>query len=227
MKGSNVTWQEIVNATNAGSGLASVTGNFGPTIDNKTVFYNYTELALAGSYIKKPTLTGNCNYEAGLFILIAAGAGTTLSQATWDAFDQNIFTCPAATSARYRADQNVSTWRYYYSGMYPNILLPTVNLSQAYHTAELPVLFGTSQEASLTDSTWQERALGDYIRGAWAAFAAYPEEGLETLYGWPKYDVLNQTLVLLGQDNTTVASYGYPAAVDTNCTYPFLGIGNI
>ena len=226
MRQPNITWQALESASSAGSGLASLVGSFGPTVDNVTVFANYTERALAGKYIRKPTLTGNCNYEAGLFILITAAANQFLPQSQWDAFDQRIFTCPASTAAQYRAEQHVPTWRYFYSGMFPNVLIPTVNLSQAYHTAELPVLFGTSQEASRTDSTWHERALGDYMRGAWATFAAYPEHGLNTLYGWPYYSAKNQTLVLLGQNNQTVAAYGYPKQADSTCVYPYGGASN-
>ena len=226
MRRPNTTWQTIEAATGSAAGLASLIGNFGPTIDNRTVYENYTERALAGQYAKLPTLVGNNNYEAGLFIFIAAGAGQTLTQSQWDAFDQEIFIGPTSTAAQYRADQGVPTWRYYYSGMFPNLLIPTVNISQAYHSSEITVLFGTTQEASRTDSIWQERALGDYMRGAWSAFAADPVHGLGELYGWPNYQVNDTSLVMLGQNNETVAAFGKAGTVDTNCTYPTLGFPN-
>ena len=226
MRQDNITWQKIEAAANTAVGLAAVLGNFGPTIDEKTVFSNYTDRALKGQYIKTPTLAGNCNYEAGLFILIEAGEGKTQSADSWVYFDSDIFTCPLSNAARYRADAGVSTWRYYYEAVFPNIALPTVNSSQAYHTAELPVLFGTDQEASGADSTWQERALGSYMRGAWATFAAHPKEGLSTVYGWPKYNANSSSLVILGKNNATVASFQMPSDVDVGCSYPDPGFPN-
>lgn len=217
MRSCNITSEVLEAAANAGSGLSSLLGNFGPTVDETVIFSNYTEKALAGEYIKKPTLVGNCNYEAGLFSLIADGTGEVLPDSFWDSFTSVGFTCPASFAAKYRAAEGVPTWRYFYSGMYPNLLIPTVNISQAWHTSDIPTLFGTSQDSSGADSTWQQRAFGNYIRGAWAAFASQPECALTDIYGWPQYSPTAQTLILLGQNNETVARYGYPADVDGAC----------
>ncbi|KAB8338713.1 hypothetical protein FH972_021658 [Carpinus fangiana] len=210
--------QNLTLAAKAGSGLSSVLGNFGPTIDDKTVFANYTQRHLDGKYIKKPILAGNNNYEAGLFKLIAAGAGQTLSEDAWFSFDQNIFTCPAAKVAGFRHAQNVPVWRYYNSGMFENIKLPTNNLTSAWHGAELLPLFGSSEEVTQTDSSYVERQYGSYLRGAWAAFAACPESGLSS-YGWPEYDPEEQTVILLGASNKTVIpEYALPKDIDIGCT---------
>lgn len=167
-------------------------------MDNKTVFSNYTELALAGKFIHVPGLVGNNNYEQGLFELIAAGSGFSATAAQWDGFTAGEFTCPAYAAAGLRVKQGLPTWRYRYFGLFPNLEIATASeTDQAYHTAELLPLFGTSQESTKTDSTWQERAMGDYLRGAWAAFAACPATGLIN-YGWPTFALDNNTDTLVG-----------------------------
>lgn len=52
-------------------------------------------------------------------------------------------------------------------------------------------------ESTKTDSTWQERATADYLRGAWAAFAAWPIIGL-IFYGWSTFAPGNNTDALVG-----------------------------
>ena len=77
--------------------------------------------------------------------------------------------------------------------------LPT-SVGRAWHGAELLPMFGSSEEVTKEDSTWQERSMGTYLRGAWAAFASCPTSGLND-YGWPEYSVNKSTLILLGQNN--------------------------
>ena len=121
MQGSNITMQHLLTAESTSGGLASVLGNFGPTIDEKTVFKNYTNLAVTKQVAQVPMLAGNNDYEAGLFILIAAGSGSTYPQSFWDGFNRNYFTCPSQTAAYLRELTGIRVWRYRYFGMYPNM----------------------------------------------------------------------------------------------------------
>lgn len=219
MRQPNITLPMIYNATASSGGLASVLGNFGPTIDGKTVFANYTELGLSGRFIQKPALVGNNDYEAGLFILIAAGAGQTFPQSFWDAFTQNIFTCPSNTAAYFRSVNNVPVYRYRYFGMFPNLELPT-SPGRAYHSSEILPMFGSSEEITTVDSTWQERSLGRYMRNAWATFAHCPDGGVEKALQWPRYSPMaNGTdgLVLIGRDNNTGAEFSPRGPYDGTC----------
>ncbi|KAI9708565.1 MAG: hypothetical protein M1828_002702 [Chrysothrix sp. TS-e1954] len=227
MRSSNTTMSDLLAAEAAGSGLASVLGNFGPTVDNATVFADYSARALNGDFIKIPTIYGNNDYEAGLFILITAGTGTTIPLSTWTAFTAGEFTCPIGTAAELRAQAGLPTWRYRYFGMFPNIELPT-SAGKAWHGAELLPMFGSSEEVTKQDSTWQERQLGSYMRGAWAAFARCPGSGLSA-YGWPVYSNESKSLVQLGMgDPTNVPSFNASGAYDGACgTFPYGGTLNM
>lgn len=97
------------------SGAAAVLGNFGPTIDNQTVFYNYTERALAGQFIQVPLLAGNNYFEVGLFELVIPGLNATPEQA--NDFDSSEFTCPSSVSVEYRDMAGLPVWRYIYNGI--------------------------------------------------------------------------------------------------------------
>lgn len=215
MRSPSITWQDLERVANTKTGLAATLGTFGPTVDEKTVFSDYQGLARQGKILRTPTVVGSCNYEAGLFILIAAGAGQTFPKATWDAIENVVFTCPASQVASARSSLGVPTWRYYYGGMYPNMLIPTVNISQAWHTSDIPVLFGTTETSSGDAPTQAEEKLGRYFRKAWSRFAADPARGLKGApFHWPEYRSDEDTLILLGQDNATTASLALPSRID-------------
>jgi carboxylesterase type B len=218
MRSSSTSWQDIERVANPKKGLASLLGVYGPTIDDKTVFSNYRALSTAGNFTNVPALIGNTNYEAGLLILISAGAGEVYPLNVWDSIDQTVFTCPASYASRDRATLGRPVWRYFYGGMYPNLLIPTANISQAWHTSDIPTLFGTSEDSSLEAASPPQVGLGNYIRKAWATFAANPTTGLSSApFNWPQYNPSANTLVLLGQNNATTAAYGLAADVDQGC----------
>lgn len=217
MQNPNITQEALTQAAASGSGLGSLLGRWGPTIDQKVVFANYTDRALNGYVARVPVLTGNLNYESGLFDLIAIGAGESYPQATWDFINLQYFTCPVSRVARYRAATGIPAWRYYYSGAFPNLYIPTANSTQAWHTSEIPVLFNVADEISLTANTANETALGNYMRSAWAAFTADPANGLTDKFGWPQYASGN--LIGLGQANETTARYSNASAIEVGCSF--------
>lgn len=194
------------------------------------MFENYTQLASQGKFIKKPYLVGNNLYEAGLFSLIAAGSGTVISQEQWDDFDRSEFFCPASTAAQFRVNAGLPVWRYVYAPEFPNEVLPT-SQGKAWHGAELLPMFGSSEQITKQDSTWQERTMGRFMRGAWAAFAACPETGLAR-YGWPNYSNKSETLLQLGFGNVSSNAFSpgptlnKTDAYDQGCGFPFLGSPN-
>lgn len=210
-----------------GSGaLSLILASFGPTIDNKTVFSNYTQLELAGRIIDKPVLVGNNDYEAGIFILIFSFFGINLSQLSADVLTQSVFTCPSNSAANARYINNIPVWRYRYFPSFPNIQLST-SVGRAYHLSEVFPLFDTDQDVSGQPSTTIEQQLGSYMRAAWSAFAHDPENGLSSgKYQWPQYspDVNATGLVLLGKDNSTGAAFGTRGDYDSTCPLYYQGI---
>lgn len=138
MRGKSMS--ELLQAESAGGGLASILGNFTPTIDNRTVFYNYTERGLAKQFVQAPMLIGNNYFEAGLFQLFAIGMNITEEQ--WLELDAGSFNCPSSTSAEYRVMAGLPVWRYIYNGIvgipFDVILLFDANHLQSFLISNFP-----------------------------------------------------------------------------------------
>jgi cholinesterase len=205
----------------------SITGglsDFGPAVDDITVFSDYDARSAAGNFIRVPLLTGNCNYEAGLFATDAALANVTYPPVFWSVFDLSVFTCPASERANISIAAGVPTWRYRYFGDFPNLRLTSVPDSGAWHASELPVVFGNYPNATggVPASTAAELSIGDYMRGAWAAFAKDPVNGLNSYQGgWPMYNPLGNTLIRLAYNNVTGTNLAMPILYDGACPTKF------
>jgi carboxylesterase type B len=132
-------------------------------------------------------------------------------------FGLGLFFCPTALDAYTKSQTNISVYRYEYFGDWPNLrLYPT---SQAYHTSETSMIFGTMADISGDPNTALQVTVSDYMQHAWTTFARDPVNGLEGLY-WPEYNHLQSTLVRLGYGNETVASFASPASYDSRCPPP-------
>ena len=203
-------------------GLQSLLGKFGPTVDETVIFSDYDKRSQAGQIAKVPTLAGNTNWEPGLLILIAAAAGQGYTDSFWDYVEEQVFTCPVSAALRRRVPNSIPSWRYFYGGNYPNLVLPTSNLTQAWHTAELPIIFGTAAEVTGVDDIPEETEIGDYMRHAWATFASDPANGLTSL-GWPaysNYQTNTSNYVRLAFDNGTTPVYGLSTTdIEGPCGY--------
>lgn len=56
----------VLAATKVSDPLRAVLGNFGPTVDGKVIFNDYTKRAERGDFIQRPYMTGNNNYASPL-----------------------------------------------------------------------------------------------------------------------------------------------------------------
>jgi cholinesterase len=198
--------------------------SFSPAVDNITVFSDYPARSAAGNFIKAPLLSGNTDYEAGLFATIAALSNVTYPREFWDAFNLRIFTCPAGLRANISISAGVPTWRYRYFGDFPNLRLTSAPESGAWHVSELPILFDNTPKpgGSIPADTDAEISIGSYMRGAWVAFAKDPANGLKNYQGgWPIYDPSASTLVRLAYNNITGTNLGMPSIYDTDCGMTF------
>jgi hypothetical protein len=66
----------------------------------------------------------------------------------------------------------------------------------------LPSLFN-STPLSIIPNTRGQDAIGKYLRGAWAAFANDPVNGLGAYDDWPTYERHNETLIRLAYNDMT------------------------
>jgi carboxylesterase type B len=210
---------------------SSVTGSvgFGPTIDETVVFSDYLNRSAAGNFIKQPMLIGNADNEAGLFKAVAALAGTTsqYSDVYWEYFNLLGFVCPAAARANISIANGVPTWRYRWFGEFPNTIITTIPDSGAWHASELPILFSTAPSgAGIAANTPAEIAIASYFRGAWAAFAKDPVNGLKSFSGgngtgWPTYNPGGDTLIRLAYMNQTGPNLAVGDMYDGLCNSTF------
>jgi len=104
------------------SGAAGILGGYGPTVDGVKVFANTSTRPAP----KIPMLIGSTNYEVGLFRVQFALAGQFLSNAAWDFFNLQAFTCPTGARANASIAADVPTWRYRYFGVFPNLRVRSV-----------------------------------------------------------------------------------------------------
>ncbi|KAI9788904.1 MAG: hypothetical protein M1816_006469 [Peltula sp. TS41687] len=160
---------------------------FQSTVDNQTVFSasEYPRLASEGKFARLPYLVGNDENEAGYYKIPVFGQGVSLSDAAWDAFNLEAFTCPSTFEANNRAKQDVPVWLYRYFGDWDNLrLYPN---SSTYHGSELNMIFGGSEDVSGLPDSVPERQTKALMMHAWATFVNDPKRGLTKL-GWPKFD---------------------------------------
>jgi carboxylesterase type B len=198
---------EKYNATeNEGKSLG-----FGASVDEETVFGNFSERRDRGLVAKIPVVIGNTENEYASLYSPFTEQGPTKEEL--DPLSNAVFACPAAVAANFRSAFGVPTWRYRYFGVFPNLNpLPWLG---AYHASEIPIVFGTSSLSGPNTKT--ESELSRYMQGAWAAFAKDPVNGLEQ-YGWPRYEKGTTSLVLLGKDNATSAELAEWDSYDGVCS---------
>jgi len=217
-----------LSAAAQGSGpMSLILANFGPTVDNITVFSNYTQLDIDGDFMNTPALVGNNDNEAAILELIYQWFGISQPQEAYDYLTKIVWTCPSNTAAYARSLHDVPVWRYRYFPAFPNIDIST-SIGRAYHLSEVFPLFGTAADVSHQPSTTIEKALGDYMRRAWATFAHDPVNGLSGgNLKWPRYSPdVNGTkgLVLLGRNNGTGAEFSARGVYDGDCELLYPGL---
>ena len=211
-------FDQILAATASPPGVASLLGQFGPTVDDDLVFSDYAARAAAGQFTHRPYLTGNNDYEAGLFKILAAEAGIRLPAIDWAIYDLVTFSCPAADAALARSSHGIPTWRYRYYADFPNLRLTRNPSSGAWHGAEMYAVWQTAASSTSEPDTPAERSISRYLAGAWAAFAKDPVSALERApFSWPRYETNGDSLIRLAFENETRASFVDPVTYDLAC----------
>lgn len=197
---------------------------FGPNADNITGFPDYPALSKAGKFAQLPVLTGNNDFEAGIFIASYALVNQTNDHAYWEGVNNKTYACPAGARANVSASHNPPIWRYRWFGDFPNTRLFTNRDSGAYHGSEIPLIWDTlPRGAGIPRDAREETSIRKYIQGAWATFAKNSLACLNTYKGgWLQYSPFGPTLIRLAYDNITGTNVALLSIYDSECqtTYP-------
>ncbi|KAI9690423.1 MAG: hypothetical protein M1822_009386 [Bathelium mastoideum] len=113
--------------------------SFNQVVDNRTRFANYTARALVGNFTKKPAIIGT-NADEGRSLTTFNPNGVNITAA--NIVTLNEFLCPADQTTTNRYAVGVPTHRYLYAGNFSNV--SPRPWEGAYHSSELPLIFGTS-----------------------------------------------------------------------------------
>ncbi|KAL1983798.1 hypothetical protein VTN96DRAFT_9884 [Rasamsonia emersonii] len=187
---------------------------FQPTIDNVTIFENYTTLSASGQFARVPYLVGNDDNEAGFYKIAAYAQGANLTEAQWQQFNYETFTCPSRQEAINHVNAGVPAWRFRYCADWDNTrLYPT---SGAYHGVDMNMIFGASQDVTGLPESQPQLQLQQLMQAAWASFVSDPAQGL-TKIGWPVFDPNKNTLIRLGYENQPQAAFVNPQIYDNVC----------
>ncbi|KAL4800374.1 Alpha/Beta hydrolase protein [Aspergillus venezuelensis] len=158
--------------------------SFTTIVDGATKFQNYTERAIVGKYSKLPAVVGTNYNEMASLIDWPGVAGPNLTDLHVQTLGHQQ--CPANYNSRLRFDTNSTTFRYLNNASFPNI--SPLPWEGAYHTSELPLLFGTFKQYGLGNSTPSalEYATAARWQDFYVAFARDPVGGLPAA-GWPAW----------------------------------------
>jgi carboxylesterase type B len=185
----------------------------------------------SGKFANVPTMLGSNLNEARVFLAVTGVTdGNTALNATFDQYNITsqtvrdsiiaayaaqgitdsyelsdrlgtdlVFTCTTARLANYLAIFGRTTYRYLFTPVFPSIeLFPNPG---AYHTAEIPEVFGTYPLSSQFGTvTQQQIQLSAFMQKIWANFAKNSAGGV----GWPKVGSgVGRELGVLGKDGSS------------------------
>ncbi|KAM7184963.1 alpha/beta-hydrolase [Naviculisporaceae sp. PSN 640] len=190
---------------------------FAPQVDNVTVFTaaDYVRRSEAGEVAEVPTIVGSNAEDGVAFVyLTPEGVNSTMAYAV----TLGVFFCTGFAAAKNRLlAPDVPVFRYIYEGNFTSVS-PQPFLG-AYHSSELPMLFGTWDEFRSELNTPEEAALAEAtsnaMQDAWVAFAAHGAAGLERM-GWPRYTGGANQVEFFGGDDTPMR-VGDTTAMEETC----------
>ncbi|KJA28805.1 hypothetical protein HYPSUDRAFT_196967 [Hypholoma sublateritium FD-334 SS-4] len=205
--------------------VMSTGASFNLVLDNVTIHEDFQARADKGNLLRVPLLVGSTAHEEDIF-LVARQLSTTgliipaLTEIYSDASSGFIGTCPSSATAAQRLNMGVPTFRYQYEGVFRS--LSTRPDLRAYHSAEIPMIFGTYNSTVIdggVPASAEQIALSKYMQSAWVAFARDPVGGLPSV-GWPLYNPNTSTLAQLGNFfNTSGVVFEESAVVDAVCNH--------
>lgn len=172
---------------------------------------------------RQPMIIGsNTNEGAGFVSYTHDGPGApALATAT------KIISCPVNKEVKNRNLGDLPTYRYQYAGNFSNISpLPWFG---AYHSSELPLLFGTHDEYR-SRSTKFEWEVSYAMEALWLSFAEDPTRGpsrvafgdaaanpnKESHFAWPEFYQGGKDMLLIAKDNELMQLIS-SGSIDASC----------
>jgi carboxylesterase type B len=205
-----------------------LSGAFEPLIDDFTTFDDNIQRIQAGNAARVPLLTGNMQNDGTLFTVGDTNLTAFLEASGFSGVDTNItaavvrslypgqddtdviadtfrdvaFLCPASLWTAAFVESGISSvFRYEYGAVFPDLqLFPNAG---AWHSTELPELFGTFNASTATPN---EVTLSKTFQTAIANFIKNPNESPAP--NWPKY--------VPGGSTQTLARLAYNGNVETD-----------
>ncbi|KAK1621675.1 hypothetical protein BDP81DRAFT_455986 [Colletotrichum phormii] len=139
-----------------------------------------------------------------------AGSSTIPPTNGSDVVPDNLFGCPAHYETALRNLAGLKTYRYMYPSNFTNIMLGGQG---AFHSAELPLIFGT-HDIARQNSTAFEYAVSEEMQDLWLCFIVNPEDG-PIAEGWevtPLGDLETvQTGIDIGYNGSVVQPFSWSA----------------
>ncbi|KAF2157661.1 alpha/beta-hydrolase [Myriangium duriaei CBS 260.36] len=199
--------EKIVTASNTLTGA-----RFLPTVDNMTVYSDYTDRYGQGLFAQKPAIVSFCTRDgvAGLQFS-SANHIQAPDETTLDAVTEVAFGCPAAKTAHLRSKFVNATYRYQYDGNFTNV--SPVPWLGAYHDSDLALIFGTHQDFR-GPSTAYEYQVSHSMQDHMLAFMRDPLSAT-SMTGWPT--VSSGQMLRFGALGESAAQNVQQASVDTQC----------
>ncbi|CAE6464487.1 unnamed protein product [Rhizoctonia solani] len=210
----NVPWQTL---TDYIVGHPEMTYLFHIVADNITAFSSLevTARIAAGKLARIPQFGGQLDNEGDSLVPFSFDG---INQTAADDFTYSLLVCPGAKEAQLRVNAGLPTFRYRYSGIYPN--LSPYPFIRTYHTSDVPMWFGAvnTVQGLKDQTTAEQKKQSAYMQGALVAFTQDPQQGL-IKYGWPLYQgSTGKTLVHLDPRNSSkVVVFENPAEFDAPC----------
>jgi carboxylesterase type B len=154
---------------------------FRPVPDGRTVFNNYTERGERGFISKLPALVSlTANEYVSLIQYPVNNLTDGPNRVNVDRMTVDNSVCMTSNTTYVRALNNLTTYRYQYAGNFSSLApLPWMG---AYHSADLPMLFGTYDRPGVVIDDFQRQTaetMQDYLFD----FIVNPENGLRAR-GW-------------------------------------------
>jgi para-nitrobenzyl esterase len=207
-----------------------------PSVDGANIPEEPLDLFAAGSFAHVPLLVGSNGDEGTLFFALGApiaddaayklaveafypGKGDAIlahyptakygtpTAAAERVFGDAVFVCPSRRMARVYAKAGVPTYLYHFTYKNPSAALPNLG---AFHSSELPFVFGNPSELLPENLNAAERKLAAAMMGYWGRLAASGKPGGEGALAFPAYDAAkDQDLTL---DLTIAAETGLAKA---------------